>query len=71
MLTPIIQSCTSTKQKKEIVLPPKPQRQKLKAPEELKDYALIIVYYDNLVEQWELWGETVENLIEAENGFNP
>ena len=33
--------------------------------------SVISYNYDNLVEQWELWGETVENLIEVENGFNP
>ena len=65
LLTIITVSCKSTP-KEEIVLPPKPQRQELETPTELKDYALIIVYYDCLVEEWEVWGETVTNIIEAE-----
>ena len=59
-----IQSCTSTKTDPEIVLPPKPQRQEQKAPEELKDYALLLVYYEYLVEEWEVWGETVSAMID-------
>ena len=61
--TIITVSCKSTP-KKEIVLPPKPQRQELEVPTELKDYALIIVYYDCLVEEWEAWGNTVTEIIE-------
>lgn len=45
------------------MLPPKPQRQKLQSPEGLKDYALIIAYYEGLVQQWESWGNTVEEMI--------
>ena len=72
LLMAIMTSCKSAPHKEqEIILPPMPQRQKIKMPAELKDYVLIIAYYDNLVEQWELWGETVENLIEVENGINP
>lgn len=52
-------------------MPPKPQRQEQKAPEELKDYALLLVYYEYLVEQWELWGETAEKIIYAEKRENP
>lgn len=59
-----IQSCTSTKTEPEIVLPPKPQRQEQKAPEELKDYALLLVYYEYLVEEWEVWADTVTKMIE-------
>ena len=61
----IIPSCrtTRTEENKSIQLPPKPQRQKLENPETLKDYALIIVYYEGLVQQWESWGNTVEGMI--------
>ena len=61
----IIPSCrtTRTEENKNIQLPPKPQRQKLENPETLKDYALIIVYYEGLVQQWESWGNTVEGMI--------
>ena len=56
-------SCVS-KQKKEIKLPPKPQRQELKEPTNLKECAEIIVYYESLVEEWESWGETVTLIVE-------
>ena len=61
----IILSCrtTRTEENKGIVLPPKTQRQKLQSPESLKDYALIIAYYEGLVQQWESWGNTVEGMI--------
>jgi len=64
LLPLIIQGCRTTKVKKEIVLPPKPQRQELKAPQDLKDIADIMNYYEHLVEQWEAWGETVSILTE-------
>jgi hypothetical protein len=63
MLT--IQSCRTTKQQ-EIELPPKPQRQELQPPQDLKDYAEIIIYYEYLVEEWEAWGELVENIYNVE-----
>ena len=40
-----------------------PQRQELRKPESLKDYALIIVYYESLVQEWESWGATVEDIV--------
>ena len=59
-----ILGCRTTKIEKEIVLPPKPQRQELKAPQDLRDIADILNYYEHLVEQWEEWGETVTILTE-------
>lgn len=57
--------CRTTKQKQnKPVLPPKPERQKLTPPETLKDYALLIVYYDSLVQEWESWGEAVEGIVD-------
>ena len=64
LLLLIIQGCKTTKVEKEIILPPKPQRQELKAPQDLKDIADILNYYEHLVEQWEEWGETVTILTE-------
>jgi len=65
MLT--ILSCRSTKQtEKEIVLPPKPVRRELKPVENAKDLALTLVYYEALVQEWELWGETVEDIVYGE-----
>ena len=56
--------CKTTKVEKEITLPPKPQRQELKAPQDLKDVAELLNYYEHLVEEWEVWGETVTILTE-------
>lgn len=52
--------CRTTKQKNE--LPPKPERQKIQAPQTLKDCAEIINYYEHLVEEWEAWSELVEEM---------
>ena len=59
-----IQGCKTTKVENEIELPPKPQRQELKAPQDLKDITELLNYYEHLVEQWEEWGETVTILTE-------
>jgi len=64
LLPLIITGCKTTKVEKEIILPPKPQRQELKAPQDLKDVADILNYYEHLVEQWEEWGDTVTILTE-------
>lgn len=62
--TTIILGCKSApKEDFKIILPPKPQREKIELPQDLKDYVLIIAYYDNLVDQWELWGDTVELIL--------
>lgn len=66
LLPLIILGCKTTKVEKEIILPPKPQRQELKAPQDLKDIADILNYYEHLVEQWEEWGETVTILTDIE-----
>ena len=44
-------------------LPPKPERRTLEIPRTAKDYAEVIAYYEKLVQEWELWGETVESVI--------
>ena len=59
-----MQGCRTTKIEKEITLPPKPQRQELKTPQDLKDVAELLNYYEHLVEEWEVWGETVTILTE-------
>lgn len=63
--------CRTTKDVQKIEIPPKPQREEQKAPENIREVAELLNYYEHLVEEWELWGETVENLIEVENGYNP
>ena len=60
-------ACRTTKQEDtKIVLPPKPQRHELPPVESVKDMANTIVYYEALVQQWELWGYTVEGLVYGE-----
>ena len=66
LLPLIITGCKTTKIEKEIILPPKPQRQELKSPQDLKDIADILNYYEHLVEQWEQWGSTVEAILTEE-----
>ena len=61
-----IQGCKTTKVEKEIILPPKPQRQELKAPQDLKDVAELLNYYEHLVEQWEQWSKSVDAILTEE-----
>lgn len=64
ILLPLItQGCKTTKVEKEIELPPKPQRQELKSPETLSDLADLLNYYEHLVQDWELWADCAEKLI--------
>lgn len=44
-------------------LPPKPSRRTIEIPRTAKEYAEVIAYYESLVQEWELWGETVERVI--------
>lgn len=63
LLPLIITGCRTTKIEKEIVLPPKPQRQELKEPDSLSDIVQALNYYEHLVQQWENWGATVEIIL--------
>lgn len=64
ILLPLITlGCRTTKVEYEIELPPKPQRQELKAPENLQDVAKILNYYEHLVQEWENWGDKVETIV--------
>ena len=56
-------ACATSKAGAEIVLPPKPQREEQPKVETIKDAALLINYYEHLVQQWEQWGKTVDNMI--------
>lgn len=50
----------------ETALPPMPERSEIKAPETAKDWAELLVYYEFLVQEWELWGRTAQELIKGE-----
>lgn len=59
-----ISACkTCPKTETKITLPQKPERSEIKKPETFKDYASIIAYYEYLVQDWEIWGKTVEDLV--------
>lgn len=60
----ITTGCVTKPKPNEILLPPKPERQEIQPPENLKDYAEIIIYYEYLVREWEAWGDAVSELIE-------
>ena len=64
-LLPLITlGCRTTKvEEREIVLPPKPQREEQKDPESLSDLADLLNYYEHLVQLWENWGERVETIV--------
>lgn len=64
ILLGIITSCQSSRIEPVIELPPMPQRQELKSPETLKDYVEIINYYEHLVQEYEVWADTVTKMIE-------
>ena len=51
------------------VLPPKPQRKEIQAPQDLQDYAQIINYYEHLVQEWEQWGAVVEEMVKWYNAI--
>ena len=55
--------CRSNKIEKVYVLPPKPQRKEIQAPQTIQDYAQIINYYEHLVEEWEAWSAVVEEMV--------
>lgn len=63
LLPLIITGCRTTKVEKEIVLPPKPQREEMEAPKDLKKVAELLNYYEHLVEEWEAWGNSVDAIL--------
>lgn len=50
-----------------VVLPPMPERTEQKEPENAKDWAELLVYYEFLVQEWEAWGRTVQAQIKGED----
>ena len=51
----------------DIVLPPKPQREEIAPVKDIKDAAMVINYYEHLVQEWENWAETVEVQVGGKN----
>ena len=58
------QSCVTTKQKTEIILPPQPQRRELPEVKTMADIATVLNYYEHLVQEWEAWGDAATRIIE-------
>lgn len=62
LLTATITSgCKTTEIKPE--LPPRPEREYVGQLGTITDYALVIAYYEFLVEEWEAWADTVEEIV--------
>lgn len=64
LLILITVSCKTLPKDEKATLPPKPQRKEIHAPDTVEGYALIINYYEHLVQEWELWGETATEMVE-------
>ena len=63
----IITGCKTTKEAEKIELPPKPERELIEAPKDLKGIAELLNYYEHKLQEWEAWSDTVEKLIDPEN----
>ena len=65
LFLPIMTGCKTTEKiiQTKYVLPPKPQRKEIQAPQDLQDYAQIINYYEHLVQEWEAWSTVVEEMV--------
>ena len=66
LLAQIMTGCKTTEIKTVYVLPPKPQRKELQNPHTIPEYAQIVNYYEHLVQEWEIWSNTVSNMVEAD-----
>lgn len=64
LLLATISGCRTVPKSETVTLPPFPERQEIAEPKTVKDMSNILNYYEHLVEEWELWGETVSNLVE-------
>lgn len=56
--------CKTTQKKNEKILPPTPKRVEIQKPTSDAEYAVLLVYYEYLVQEWEAWGETVKTVIQ-------
>ena len=68
LLLPLtIVGCKTVPKKQPIILPPKPERKEMPEVKSVKDFGLVINYYEQLVQSWEAWGEKAEKAIEESN----
>ena len=62
LLLPLITAgCATTKA--DLILPPKPQREEMPEIKSTKDFANVINYYEHLVQEWEQWGCSVDEIL--------
>lgn len=45
------------------VLPPEPQREEQKKPENLDDVVNLALYYEYLIQEWEEWAQDVKKIV--------
>lgn len=62
LLNITIVSCKTTQEVSR--LPPTPKRIEQSVPQDVYDYASIILYYESLVQQWEAWSVAVLEIVE-------
>ena len=65
MLT--ITGCRTTKEVNKIELPPKPAREEIEAPKDLKGITELLNYYEHKLQEWENWGERVDAILTEAN----
>lgn len=61
----IMQSCKTTQSIK-LVFPPTPQRIQQTIPTDEESIARLLIYYEQLVQEWELWGQTVKQIADVD-----
>lgn len=59
----IMTGCVTKPKPNNILLPPKPERQEIQTPTNLKEMCEVLIYYEYLVQEWEAWGDAVSELI--------
>lgn len=59
----ITSGCTTSTNTVDITLPPKPERSEIGEVKTLSDFARVLNYYENLVEQWEAWGDAIDGIL--------
>ena len=58
-----ISGCKTTKEIEKIELPPKPVREEIEAPKDLKGITELLNYYEHKLQEWEAWGTSVEAIL--------
>ena len=61
---------TNPKSNPKIILEPAPERVEMPEPTNTKELIQALNYYQNLVELWENWGDTVTRQVEMYNDNN-